>query len=469
MLVTHRAGRHPVAKASGVGGEVGGGAVELLEVVVVAREATVVRLGGAAVAVVRVQRPHNRGVRTLPVWRAIGRAERRHEVVGAAIRRLVVCELLQPSAVHGTHAVIEDGLLRRERHVASPTAPLVALRAVSGHARHDVGLLPPQHKVLQLVEPRRREGERRVLLHVGVHLEGGHLLVSQRHCRAAHLNVTKAVLRELRRVVLAVGIAAARVYVGRLRAAQIAHGGCVRSSACRSVTLAPAAQRSPVSRTTPAMFWPKSKTCAAASPAGTCVLRGARTETWRVGSMSADDICAAEAAEVAATAWAQAASSKPGAAQPASAAAARASELYVTAEAAARHEASESSTGLLPTCSCSRSCGGAARQAGCEVPGGGPHDHQPLPSATPSAAGVPGVRRAVRSYVEYSTRLARGVAGSGLHGCGAYRTGVEHALAKVRPARGELLVAQLFAIEEDLGCVQVQVKVEGVRVDGAVK
>ena len=77
--------------------------------------------------------------------------------------------------------------------------------------------------MLQLVEPRRREGERRVLLHVGVHLEGGHLLISQRHRCAAHLNVTEAVLREVRRVVLAVGIAAARVHVGRLRTAQVAH------------------------------------------------------------------------------------------------------------------------------------------------------------------------------------------------------------------------------------------------------
>jgi hypothetical protein len=115
VLVAHRAGRHPVAKACGVGGEVGGRVVELLEVIVVAHEAVVVRLRGAAVAIVHVQRPHDRGVGALPVWRAIGAAERGHEVVGAAIRRLVVHELLQPPAVHGTHAIVEDGLLRRER------------------------------------------------------------------------------------------------------------------------------------------------------------------------------------------------------------------------------------------------------------------------------------------------------------------------------------------------------------------
>ena len=50
--------------------------------------------------------------------------------------------------------------------------------------------------------------------------------------------------------------------------------------------------------------------------------------------------------------------------------------------------------------SSSRSCGGSAAQCGCVVPGDGPHDHQPLPSETPSALLLPGLSMALTSKEE---------------------------------------------------------------------
>ena len=80
---------------------------------------------------------------------------------------------------------------------------------------------------------------------------------------------------------------------------------------------------SPVSATTPAMFWPKSKTCT--SDAGSPTDAGGSRARWRIGSKSCDEMTAPLAAEVAFVAAAHLLSSKPAPLQPASAAATRAS------------------------------------------------------------------------------------------------------------------------------------------------
>jgi len=81
-------------------------------------------------------------------------------------------DVAEPLREEPRHIHVECRRSREHLRVAGPPEPLVALRAIGGHA-DEVPLLSPHDVVIELIEHRIRRRERAGARHVGVHDDAG--------------------------------------------------------------------------------------------------------------------------------------------------------------------------------------------------------------------------------------------------------------------------------------------------------